>query len=328
MKKFLPGVVKSSSKEGVEVVVADNGSTDRSIEMLKNEFPSVKLIVLDKNYGFAGGYNKALEKIDSEYYILLNSDVEVTENWITPIIDYLDLNPKIGAAQPKLRSYDNPEYFEYAGAAGGFIDKYGYTFCRGRIFQTVEKDEGQYDDLVEIFWATGACMYVRAEAFKKAGGFDNEFFAHMEEIDLCWRMKWLGYQIIYHPGVTIYHVGGGALPKENPRKTYLNFRNNLYLIYKNLPRHNFYKTLITRMIIDLGAIVKNLAERKFKHSGAIIEAQLNFFKKISYLHKCRKSEVYKNFELANFFGVLNKSILMGYYFKKWKKFSRFTNTWQ
>jgi len=321
LKKFLPGVIENSIESGIDVIVADNGSTDDSLLLLKTEFPEVKTIELDKNYGFAGGYNKALEVVDSEYFILLNSDIEVTENWIKPLINYLDENPLVGACMPKLRDYYNREYFEYAGAAGGFIDKYGYSFCRGRIFDTIEKDNGQYDDIRSIFWATGACMFVRAEAFRKVGGFDSEFFAHMEEIDLCWRLKLYGYSVMYVPFVKVFHVGGGSLPKENPQKTFLNFRNNLYLLYKNLPSNYLYPILIIRLGLDYLAAFKYLINFKLEHFFAIFKSHLNFFKKISYLQGQRSvlQEILISKKLQP--EMLNRSLLIEYFIKRNKLFN-------
>lgn len=232
LKKFLPDVIKFSKKDA-EVIVADNASTDDSVAVLKADFPEIRIIENKSNGGFAKGYNQALKLIDAEYYILLNSDIEVTENWINPVIELMESDKNIAACQPKIRSYHEKEKFEYAGAAGGFIDKFGYPFCRGRIFQSLEEDKGQYDDTVEIFWATGAALFIRAELYHKLGGMDDDFFAHMEEIDLCWRLKNEGYKIMYCPKSTVYHVGGGTLPTSSSWKTYLNFRNNFFLIYKN-----------------------------------------------------------------------------------------------
>jgi GT2 family glycosyltransferase len=322
LKKFLPGVIEHSISDGIDVIVADNGSTDDSLAILKSDFPQVRIIELDKNYGFAGGYNKALELVDAEYFILLNSDIEVTENWILPIIDYMDNNPQVGACQPKLRNYYDREYFEYAGAAGGFIDKYGYSFCRGRIFDAIEKDNGQYDDIIPVFWATGACMFVRAEAFKKVGCLDDEFFAHMEEIDLCWRLKLAGYSVMYVPFVKVFHVGGGSLPKENPQKTFLNFRNNLYLLYKNLPTHYLYRILIIRIFLDYLAAFKYLINLKFKHFFAIFKSHLNFSRKISYLKSQRsiRRDALMNKALQP--EMLGKSLLIEYFIKRNRLFNK------
>ena len=230
LRTFLPSVVRYSEGEGVEVCVADNGSTDTSVSLLQQEFPSVRTIVLDQNYGFADGYNWALQQVDAEYVVLLNSDVEVTEHWLEPMIAYLDAHPEVAACQPKIRSQRQKEYFEYAGAAGGFIDKYGYPFCRGRIMGVVEKDEGQYDTVIPVFWATGAALFIRHTDYVNVGGLDGRFFAHMEEIDLCWRLRSRNREIVCVPQSIVYHVGGATLKKENPRKTFLNFRNNLVML--------------------------------------------------------------------------------------------------
>ena len=243
LRTFLPSVVRCSKSGQVEVCVADNGSTDASVEMLREEFPCVRIIVLDQNHGFADGYNLALQQVEAEYVVLLNSDVEVTEHWLEPMISYLDAHPEVAACQPKIRSQRQKEYFEYAGAAGGFIDKYGYPFCRGRVMEVVEKDEGQYDTILPVFWATGAALFIRLADYREAGGLDGRFFAHMEEIDLCWRLRSRGRKIVCIPQSTVYHVGGATLKKENPRKTFLNFRNNLVMLYKNLPDEELNKVM-------------------------------------------------------------------------------------
>ncbi len=275
LEKFLPTVLLHSSN--AQVIVADNQSTDNSIEFLKAHYPQIKIISNPSNDGFAKGYNLALKQIDAEYYILLNSDVEVTANWLEPIIELLDAHPKIAACQPKILDYQHASKFEYAGASGGFIDKYGYPFCRGRIFNALEDDKGQYDSLTEVFWATGACMFLRAEAFWKAGGFDDDYFAHMEEIDVCWRMKNLGYQIYVEPKSKIYHVGGGTLNKLSPKKTFLNFRNNLITLTKNAsPKFLFFK-IIYRMILDGVAAFKFLLEGHGSHFFAVIKAHFSFY---------------------------------------------------
>ena len=276
LEKFLPSVLKYSSN--AKIIVADNMSTDDSVEYLKNNHPQVTIIINPSNNGFAGGYNLALKQVESEYYILLNSDVEVTDNWIQPIIQLMDLNPKIAACQPKILDYYQKTKFEYAGAAGGFMDKFGYPFCRGRIFNVLEEDKGQYNDATEIFWSTGACMFLRAEAFWKIGGFDSDYFAHMEEIDLCWRMKNIGYQIYVEPKSFVYHVGGGTLNKLSHKKTFLNFRNNLITLTKNAsPRYLFLK-IIYRMILDGVAAFKFLFEGNGLHFIAVIKAHFSFYK--------------------------------------------------
>ena len=234
LRKYLPSVLEYSAEDGGVVYVADNASTDGSILMLKEQFPQVRVIQFDKNWGFAEGYNKALGQIDAELYVLLNSDVEVTHHWLTPLVEYMDNHYEVAFCQPKLLSEQNKNAFEYAGAAGGYLDKYGYPFCRGRIFDSVEDDDGQYDYTTEVLWATGACLMIRAQDYWKTGGLDGRFFAHNEEIDLCWRLRLQGRAGVCIPDSVVYHVGGGTLPKGNPMKTYLNFRNNLTMLYKNL----------------------------------------------------------------------------------------------
>src|SRR5690554_2188671 len=240
---FLPSVIKNSNFPGVEIYVADNGSDDDSVCHLIDNFPQVKLILLQKNFGFAEGYNRALRYVDTTYYVLLNSDVEVTPNWLAPCIELLEGDKSTAAVQPKILNYNKPHQFEYAGAAGGYIDKYGYPFCRGRILNRTEPDTGQFDQRSSIFWASGACMIVNARVFKEAGGFDGSFWAHMEEIDMCWRLKNRGYKIMYQPASSVFHLGGGTLPYSSPQKIYLNFRNNLYMLFKNLPEEKFYRIL-------------------------------------------------------------------------------------
>ncbi|MCF6242878.1 MAG: glycosyltransferase family 2 protein [Bacteroidales bacterium] len=280
LKQFIPALIKNSNSDEVVLYVADNASSDDSVQYLRDNYPQIKLILLDENYGFAGGYNKALQQINAEYYILLNSDVEVTSNWIFPIIEKLDQDKSIAAAMPKIKSFNKKTYFEYAGAAGGFIDKYGYPFCRGRILDTIEKDAGQYDDEREIFWASGACMFVRSSVFHEHDGFDADFFAHMEEIDLCWRMKNSGYKIMYYSDVEVYHVGGGALPNNSPFKLYLNFRNNLFMLYKNLPKGKLFQTLFLRMILDGASALVYLLQFSFSSFSAVFRAHIAFYKSL------------------------------------------------
>jgi GT2 family glycosyltransferase len=287
LEKFLPGVIKHSSTSA-GIIIADNASSDDSLDYLRENHPGIRIISLGKNHGFAGGYNLALKQIEAEYYVLLNSDIEVTENWIAPIIGLMEADPAVAACQPKIRSYHEPDKFEYAGAAGGFIDKYGYPFCQGRLFQSLETDEGQYEKGREIFWATGACMFVRAGIFHKLGGFDDDFFAHMEEIDFCWRAKNQGYKIMYSPGSTIYHIGGGTLPKRNSRKTYLNIRNNIIMLFKNLEQERLVRVLAARIILDYIAAFKFLVDGGFKDMAAVIEAHFYFYKHLSRLRKKRE----------------------------------------
>ena len=276
LQKFLPKVVQYSKGEGVEVCVADNGSTDESVTWLRANCPDVRLIVLDKNYGFADGYNKALQQVEAEYVVLLNSDVEVTPHWLEPMLMYMDAHPDVAACQPKIRAERNKAYFEYAGAAGGYIDCYGYPFCRGRIFDVVEKDQGQYDDVVPIFWATGAALFIRLKDYRETGGLDGRFFAHMEEIDLCWRLRSRGRGIVCIPQSMVYHVGAATLKKENPRKTFLNFRNNLLMLYKNLPEKELKKVLFVRGILDWVAAVVFYLKGDGKNARAVIQARKEF----------------------------------------------------
>lgn len=301
LSNFLPNVLKHSRADA-EVIVADNHSDDDSISYLKDHHPEVRIIENPSNNGFSSGYNLALKQIEAEYYILLNSDIEVSENWIKPVIDMMDNDPLIAACQPKIRNQNEGlrDEFEYAGAAGGYIDKYGYPFCRGRLFQHVEKDHGQYDDSHEIFWATGACMFVRAELYHKMGGLDDDFFAHMEEIDLCWRMKNQGYKIMYCAHSTVFHVGGGTLPKKYPKKTYLNFRNNLTLLFKNLPGKRLLKVYIARIFLDSVAAFKFLLQGSFMSFIAVTRAHISFLKTYGKTMRKRKmleqkpvSEIYK-----------------------------------
>lgn len=277
LRRYLPSVVEHTmGMQDVEVVVADNGSTDESLLVLAAEFPGVRTITLDKNYGFAEGYNKAIALIDSEYTVLLNSDVEVTNGWLLPILDYMDAHPEVAAVQPKIHSWLRKDYFEHAGAAGGYLDMLGYPFCRGRVFGKVEKDEGQYDSVAEVLWTSGACMCIHTNIYKESGGLDGEFFAHMEEIDLCWRLCCRGYKLVCLPCSTVYHLGGGALGYENPRKTYLNFRNNLLMIYKNMPTKRLWWVLLLRFVLDYAAALQFLLTGKPKQARAVLTARKDY----------------------------------------------------
>lgn len=278
LRRFLPTVVRYSCDEA-EIWVADNASDDASVQLLREHFPSVRLIQLDKNYGFAEGYNRALAQIEAEYYVLLNSDVEVTHHWLTPLVEYMDAYPDVAACQPKLLSEANRDYFEYAGASGGFIDRYGYPFCRGRIFNTVEEDNGQYDYIIDILWATGACMLIRSADYREAHGLDGRFFAHNEEIDLCWRLRQRGRRIVCIPESEVYHVGGGTLPKSNPMKTFLNFQNNLTMLYKNLPDGELKGVMRVRRVLDYVAALKMLvADRSWADFKAVVKARRAFYR--------------------------------------------------
>ncbi len=319
LEKFLPSVIDCNSYFS-EIIVADNSSTDDSVLFLKKNYPLIRIIQNHENGGFAKGYNDALKVVNAEYYILLNSDVEVTPGWIDRLIQLMDSDHSIAACQPKIKSFDNKHYFEYAGAAGGFIDKYGYPFCRGRIFDTLEEDKGQYNDVREVFWATGACLFVRSELFHLVDGFDEDFFAHMEEIDLCWRFKNLGYKVMYCPDSSVYHVGGGTLHKSSPMKTYLNFRNNLILLCKNLPPQYFFLKLVWRMILDGVAGLKFLIGGDFAHFTAILKAHFNFYCNLKTTLKKRsalKTKIKKYTSTALYL----HSILSDYYLRGKKTFS-------
>lgn len=319
LTRFLPNVLDYSRDEAV-VYVADNASTDNSLEVLKMHFPEVRVIVLEKNWGFAEGYNRALEQIEAEYYVLLNSDVEVSHHWLTPLIEFMDNNADVAACQPKLLSMKNRDAFEYAGACGGYLDRYGYPFCRGRVFDTVEYDGGQYDYEAEILWATGACMVVRAADFKQAGGFDARFFAHSEEIDLCWRLRLSGKKIYCVPDSFVYHIGGGTLPKNNPMKTYLNFRNNLTMLYKNLPDKELRHVMRARLLLDYLAAFQALLSGHFGDCKAIVKARKAFKKWLPEYREVR-AEVQAGRTVDDVKGIYRRSILWQYYAKGHKKYS-------
>lgn len=319
LQKFMPSLIQHTRHPDYEIWVADNGSTDESLFFLKQNYPQVRLLAFDKNYGFSTGYNKALMQIEAEYYVLLNSDVEVTENWIDPIIKIMDHDSYIAACSPKIKSYEHKENFEYAGAAGGFIDKFGFPFCRGRILNTIEKDHGQFNKSTEIFWASGACMFVRSSLYKFIGGLDDDFFAHMEEIDLCWRLKNQGYKIVYCPDVSVYHVGGGTLPNNSPRKLYLNFRNNLLLLYKNLPWFTLYPILIMRGFFDGAAALKFLFTFAFPQFWAVLHAHFSFYVMLRKYIKKRKE--LKLLATVHYHPqIYPKSMLFDFFFRKRKKF--------
>lgn len=314
LDKFLPTVL-SKSKEA-DIVVIDNNSEDDSVDFLKKHFPTVKVILNKKNYGFAGGYNEGLNKLNADYFILLNSDVEVTDNWIMPVINLLEKENDIVAAQPKVLSYKDKTKFEHAGAAGGMIDKYGYPFCRGRIFYHTEKDKSQFNDTTEIFWATGACLFIKADIFKAMNGFDIDFFAHMEEIDLCWRIKNRGKKIYYCSESTVYHVGGGTLDYMSPFKTYLNFRNSLYTLHKNYSGFLF-KIILIRLILDGVAGIKFLFGGEFKSIISVFKSHIHYYRHIPKLNKARKSlpkkkkltGVYKKSIVWHFFALRKRNYL-------------------
>ena len=312
LKQFLPSVISHTVSDDCSVIIADNGSTDDSVDFMKTEYPEAPLIVLDRNYGFAEGYNKALEKVDSEYVVLLNSDVETTNGWITGLISFMDNNPNIAAVQPKILSYKDREKFEYAGAAGGFIGKYGDPICRGSLLNTVEADEGQYDKEIDIFWATGACMCVRLSDYQEAGGLDGRFFAHMEEIDLCWRFNARGRRVMCIPSSIVYHVGGASLSKDNPKKMYLNFRNNLLMLYKNVTPKTFKRTFLFRYVFDFMAFIHLLVKGQFKSAKAVIKAYIDYFK-MRKSYKLVRTENMSKVTVSDISSQYNKSILINYY---------------
>lgn len=314
LEKFLPSVVKYSPSELCSVVVADNGSTDDSVQFVARFYPQVQIIQLDKNYGFTGGYMRALEKVDARYYVLLNSDVEVTEGWIEPVIDRMEQDAGIAACQPRIRSYHQQDSFEYAGAAGGFIDYLGYPFCRGRIFKSIEKDTGQYNERSKIFWASGAAMFVRASVFHESGGLDDDFFAHMEEIDFCWRIQNQGFTVEYIPESLVYHVGGGTLPNESPAKLLLNFRNNLFCLYKNLPERQLRSTIFLRMLLDGVAFLQYAFKGKIKLAMAVPKAHLAYYKAIPALRK-KRHELKPQVLVDSHPGMYHQSIVLEYFLR-------------
>jgi GT2 family glycosyltransferase len=317
LERFLPFLVQYTNPALADIVVADNGSTDDSLEFLTKHYPKIQTILLDVNYGFADGYNKALKSIDSEYVVLLNSDVEVGENWLQPAINYLDEHPDVVALQPKVLSYRDKSVFEYAGAAGGFIDMYGYPFCRGRIFGTLEKDEGQYDEPIDILWASGACLFIRTAEFKSIGGFDEYFFAHQEEIDLCWRLRIQGKRIVCFPQSVVYHLGAATLKREDPQKTYLNYRNNLLMLFKNLPEPHFQKVMNVRFFLDYLSALLFLLKGSPANAFAIGKARNDFKRKQVRYRWIREGNMGKSMqELPP--EVYGKSLLWKYYIA-WKK---------
>lgn len=297
LRDFLPSVVAHSvlpeSLGEAVVYVADNGSTDHSLRLLADSFPSVRTIAFSQNYGFADGYNKAFEPIDAEYAILLNSDVEVTPGWLHPLVQYMDAHPQVAACQPKLMAYHQKDAFEYAGAMGGFIDCYGYPYCRGRIFDTVEKDHGQYDADVPLLWATGACLMVRLDVYKEVGGLDGRFFAHMEEIDLCWRLRCRGYEVRSVASSVVYHVGGATLNAGHPRKTFLNFRNNLLMLYKNLPAGKLRSVLFVRALLDYVAAAMFMLKGEWGSAKAVFRARREYRKLKREFRASREENLHK-----------------------------------
>ncbi len=324
LRSFLPSVIHYSDRDDVEICVADNGSTDTSVAMLQEEFPAVRLILLDENHGFAEGYNLALNKVKAEYVVLLNSDVEVTEHWLEPLVAYMDAHPEAAACQPKIRSWRQKQMFEYAGAAGGYIDCYGYPFCRGRVMGMTEKDEGQYDTVAPVFWATGAALFIRLKDYTDVGGLDARFFAHMEEIDLCWRLRSRGRGIVCIPQSVVYHVGAATLKKESPRKTFLNFRNNLIMLYKNLPSEELSKVMRIRMILDYIAAFQFLLKGQLGNAKAVVHARKEYKRLRSYFSKAREENLQKTY-VNPIPEQLKNSILWQFYAKGHKYFSQLFN---
>jgi len=307
LEQFLPSVVQNSPE--ATIYLADNASTDDSILFVTTHFPSVQIIKNEYNFGFAQGYNEALKQVDADIFALVNSDVEVTPNWLQPILETFKNEPDTAIIQPKILDFKRKDYFEYAGAGGGFIDKYGYPFCRGRIFETIEKDNGQYDDNCEIFWASGACFFIRSSVFRELNGFDADFFAHQEEIDLCWRAKNKNYTVKYIGFSIIYHVGGATLNEENPKKTFLNFRNSLFMLTKNLPKEKLFKIIFIRMVLDGVAGIRFLFKGKFAHLLAILKAHFHYYHLIN-----RNLKKRADFHVQHYFQ--KNSIICDYYIKK------------
>lgn len=315
LRRFLPSVVEHTDPRISRVIVADNGSRDGSLELLENEFPSVEILRFDTNYGFAEGYNRAVEATDCRYAVLLNSDAAVSPGWDAELFGYMEEHSDVGACQPKLMSFNDPSTFEYAGAAGGYLDKNGYPYCRGRIFAVCEKDAGQYDSVVDVHWATGAAMMVRRQVYLSCGGLDPKFFAHMEEIDLCWRIRQAGWRIVAVPASTVYHLGGGSLPADNPKKTYLNFRNNLLMLHKNLPDSVRGRILLRRRLLDTLAWMKFVATFSFANAAAIVHAHRDF---------ARMRREYTDHPAVNLLGkdrAGRRNILVDYYLKRRLKYS-------
>lgn len=320
LERFIPVVLKNSDRSDVEVIVADNASTDDSLTFLRDYHSQVKTILLDKNYGFAGGYNKALANIEADYFVLLNSDVAPEEDWLDPLIEAMDADSQLAACMPKIKAYNNPDEFEYAGASGGFIDKFGYPFCRGRILNQVEKDNGQYDDPVSVFWATGAALMIRAGLYQITGGLDESFFAHMEEIDLCWRIKNMGYDIKVIPQSVVFHIGGATLDQMHPHKTYLNFRNNLLMMLKNVESRKLPRLLFARMVLDGVAAVHFLTKLEFRFFWAVFKSHLAFYSLFVSTYKKRK-QLKPTIVNTHHKEVYSKSVIWSFYLKNIRKYS-------
>ncbi|GBU07125.1 glycosyl transferase [Bacteroidales bacterium] len=322
LERFLPFLVKYTPSDMADIIIADNASTDDSLLFLEQNYPHLRIIKLDKNYGFAGGYNRALEEIEHPYTVIINSDIEVTEDWLTNGIGYLESHKEVSALQPKILSYRSKHKFEYAGASGGFMDIYGYPYCRGRILSFVEEDRGQYDDACDVLWASGACLFIRTSIYKQVGGFDDFFFAHQEEIDLCWRMVNRGHRIVCLPTSLVYHVGGATLSKESPRKTFLNFRNNLSMIYKNMPAAALNRVLFVRFFLDHLSILVFLLQFQPSNAWAVIRARFAFYGRIKTLKLQRKENLLLSLPHLSAL-ISQKSLIFAFYLRKVKTFAQF-----
>ena len=320
LKQFLPSVVKYTPDDIADVVVADNGSTDKSLVLLKTQFPTVHIIELEKNFGFADGYNQAIAAVKTPYVVLLNSDVEVTPNWLYPLVEEVEQHVDVVAVQPKIRSWKEKSSFEYAGACGGYMDRYGYPFCRGRLLHILETDNGQYDTPTDVLWTSGACMLVRRDVFVKVGGLDATFFAHQEEIDLCWLMRCRGYKLRCIPASVVYHVGGGTLEAESPRKTFLNFRNNLLMLYKNIPEYALKRVMLTRRILDYIAAAKFLLNGYPSNAKAVYEARREFYR-IKYRYESIRKANLEQRVVKQIPEIMKGSLLVSFYIKGMKRFS-------
>ncbi len=319
LRKFLPSVTACSPE--AEVIVADNGSTDDSLDVLSNEFPAVNTICFDQNYGFAEGYNKALAQTTTQYTVLLNSDVEVEKGWLAPLLDFMETHPQAAACQPKILNYNHPDMFEYAGACGGFIDSLGYPYCRGRVMSVVEKDEGQYDgEPIQVFWATGAALMVRTDIYNKVGGLDARFFAHQEEIDFCWRLRSRGYEVWCVTQSRVFHLGGATLDKANPRKTFLNFRNNLLMLYKNLPADRRVGIMAIRYFLDYLAALQNLLTGRRRDALAIVRARFEY-SHLRHEFDDKRKENLAAAVLTDFDEIRPKSLLWDYYVRRRKTYT-------
>ncbi len=318
LEKFLPGVVRHT--HNARIIIADNASTDNSVEFLQTNFPQIDVLQLAKNEGYSKGYNEALKQVSAKYYVLLNSDIDVKEGWLTPLIDLMESDAEIAACQPKILSYHTPDSFEYAGAAGGFIDSLGYPFCKGRIFLTLEKDTGQYDAVYPIFWATGACLCIRSSVFHELGGFDPDFFAHMEEIDLCWRIEASGKKVMYNGHSTVYHVGGGTLHKSNPRKTYLNFRNGLSLLYKNYTTFELWTKFPIRLGMDMVACIKFMLFDSFRDGTAVMRAHIDFWRELP-VNRAKRRTSQAISKIHNLNTIFRGSIVWQYFILGRKKYN-------